>query len=194
MSGIDLSEIRAQLRAESEARPSPRGPLGALKKLLGQAEPQSLFTAPPAYEPAPKPRAAPASPVLDEPGAEEEPLLLDPRRDAFGLRGDPSPPPPPEPLGPIMLTAIDSEDVGEALERLRSALVARHSPVVEHVETPFHDEDLMDESGAEATRLYKDMLPEPAAPSPGEVLLNSLAERLIDEQVALISRIATRGL
>ena len=192
MSGIDLSEIRAQLRAESEARPSPRGPLGALKKLLGQAEPQSLFTAPPAYEAAPKSRAAPPAPMLDEPVPDEEPLVLDLRRDAFGLRGDAAPPARPEPLAPMTLTAIDSKDVGGALQRLRSALLARRSPLVEPVETPFHDEDLMDETGADAGRLYKDVLPEPPAPSRGEVLLNSLAEKLIDEQVALISRIATR--
>ena len=52
---LDLSQIRAQLRAESQAPPAPRGPLGALKKLLGAPEQPSLFTAPPAYDQAPRP-------------------------------------------------------------------------------------------------------------------------------------------
>jgi hypothetical protein len=196
MSGLDLAQIRAQLRAEHQQRPPPRGPMGALRNLLAPVAPPTLFTAPPAYDDAyraPTPRSEPDALVLDAPLPDEPPLLLDPRRDAFGLRSDPCAPPAPAPA-PTLMAAIDSEDVAEALQRLRSTLTARRPQAVEPLETPYLDDDLMDPAGADAGRLYEGVLPDdpPAASAAGHALLERLARTLIDEQVALISRIATR--
>jgi hypothetical protein len=187
MNNSDLAEIRARLRAAAEdRRPPPRGPLGALRGLLGAKPRPPLLGAPMSYASRPV-RAVPPSPE-----GEDEPLLLDqaveaPRRHAFGQRPEAAPEPPPRqaPPAPAPMVVGDG-DMTEAIRRLSSPLLRR---VEDAGETPFLPEDLTDVSETEVERIYTEAGLAPALPAPDSPLTR-LERRLMEEHMILIRAIA----
>jgi len=188
MSGLDLAEIRAQLRADAqERRPAPSGPLRALKALIAPDEPPPLLGPPPM-------RPLPPATCSGRPSSSEEPpslgpLLLDPRRDTFGQRRDCarplelSPPPTAEPV-----LELQPAEVGEALRRLRSSLRPVSEPPPE---TPFMPEDLLDPIEEDTDAAYESLPEIPdAAETPARALLLRLEARLVEEQMSFLRRLA----
>jgi hypothetical protein len=199
MNNSDLAEIRAQLRAAAEdRRPPPRGPLGALRGLLGGNPRPPLLGAPMPYASPPAPR-----PAMDDEGDDEATLLLDvpfdlpARRHAFGQRPEPGQDAAGEPAVRRTLTALQpvaDGDMVEAIRRRRSPLLRR---IDEAVETPFLPEDLADGADGDIERIYSDagLAPAQAAPqSPApDSPLQRLERRLLEEHMLLIRAMARRG-
>jgi len=194
MNNADLAELRARLRAAGpENRPPPRGPLGALRSLLGPA-PSPLLGPPPPYQPR-RPTTAPAPPadligddvelVLDQP------ILPPARREAFGQRRDAT-------------AGVAAAQVGEppadpdrilSIRRARSPLALR---IEEAIETPFLPEDLCDSTCGRADRLYAEAglgtsaaeIEAAPVPSPAEPVLLALERRLLEEHMTVIRALA----